>query len=928
MEFSALRRHGRSYPRDTALRPLHDSRATAQRSCSVLLCVVLLVSTGNDGAAQAPTAAITGIVRDSSAAVLNQTEIVARSLEMGFEYRARTSSTGRYWLRALPPGAYDVTARRIGFRAATRRQVTLALGQTVTLDFTLPRTAVELAPIEVVADIPLIETTQSDVSFVLHRNEIARLPEESRRFIDLAQLAPGATAASNAGALTRGGPTVSVGGLNTQSMGVVADGGDLTESLFGELSGGIPLLAVQEFEVIQTQYSTQFGRAASGTVNIATRRGTNELAFEAFGLYRHRSLNALGEFESEKPGFNRSHWGIAVGGPVVRNRTHFFVAVERKVQNDFSTVETGGAFPTFEGTFKTPTTDNLLFGRVDHRINDSHELTLRYTGEIRDALSGVGGSSALEHGTNESIDMHSVLLTHRWVLGGSLLNEARVHVSRREFATKPNAPAGPQLCYLSICIGPNAGTAGASTTRIELKDDLSLVSAGASGTHRFRFGTHLSWQNNDVELALCRRGCFIFRSDNVTDLPGAVLVSDRTAVGLDARNLQIAIYAQDDWNPHPNLTLKLGLRYDIETNGTNQGFVSPFAGALPFIRTTPRPSDKNNIAPRVGFAWDLVGDGRTVVRGGLGIFYDKFIAYPLLALERSSGPGATFIPNPGTTNVDDLTIDFDNVPPILLPGASEMKSPMTRQFSLGVERVLPHDIVVRVDGSYSQGRNLLIQRSLNTFDPATGPKYPQFGLILQVLTAGEADSKMLLFNARKSFSQGWLDVSYTLADRQITNDNWSSDVQGPLDPDVDDFSSELGPAAWDERHRLIVTGGLELPFELSAAVKTIYSSARPYTALTTMDDVNADGDFLDRLRGEGRNARRGPDFFRTDIGIRWTIPTRGPQQIALVANVYNIFNTTNLDPESVIGVLEAQLFGQAVAAFPKRQGEVGVQVAF
>ncbi len=186
MEFSALRRHGRSYPRDTALRPLHDSRATAQRSCSVLLCVVLLVSTGNDGAAQAPTAAITGIVRDSSAAVLNQTEIVARSLEMGFEYRARTSSTGRYWLRALPPGAYDVTARRIGFRAATRRQVTLALGQTVTLDFTLPRTAVELAPIEVVADIPLIETTQSDVSFVLHRNEIARLPEESRRFIDLA----------------------------------------------------------------------------------------------------------------------------------------------------------------------------------------------------------------------------------------------------------------------------------------------------------------------------------------------------------------------------------------------------------------------------------------------------------------------------------------------------------------------------------------------------------------------------------------------------------------------------------------------------------------------------------------------------------------------------------------------------------------------
>ena len=97
---------------------------------------------------------------------------------------------------------------------------------------------------------------------------------------------------------------------------------------------------------------------------------------------------------------------------------------------------------------------------------------------------------------------------------------------------------------------------------------------------------------------------------------------------------------------------------------------------------------------------------------------------------------------------------------------------------------------------------------------------------------------MLLFSARKSFSQGWLDVSYTLADRQITNDNWNSNVQGPLDPDMDDFSRELGPAAWDEHHRLIVTGGLELPFELSAAVKTIYSSARPYTALTTVDDYH------------------------------------------------------------------------------------------
>ncbi len=224
----------------------------------------------------------------------------------------------------------------------------------------------------------------------------------------------------------------SVGALNARSLGVLVDGADFTEPAFGELSGSVPLLAIQEFEVIQTQFSAEFGRAASGVINAVTRRGGNEFSFEAFGLYRHKSLNALGEFETAKPDFNRSHWGLAAGGPIVRDRTHFFGVFERRVQNDFATVNTGGVFPTLEGTFKTPLTDNLLFARLDHRFNASHDLSVRYSGEIGEQLGQIGGTSSLEQGAFNQLDVHSVLATHRWAVSASAINEVRFHVLRRE----------------------------------------------------------------------------------------------------------------------------------------------------------------------------------------------------------------------------------------------------------------------------------------------------------------------------------------------------------------------------------------------------------------------------------------------------------------------------------------------------------------
>lgn len=895
-------------------------------SLLVTCASILLATTSVPVLGQTATAALTGVVQDSTGNVLDAVEVTATNVATGFAYRTASTGTGRYWLVGLPPGRYDIVASRLGVETTRYEDVALPVGKTLTLDFTVAIAALEIPAINVVAARRLVASTQADIAFSIDQEIIRNLPEESRSFMDLAALAPGATFGLTTFGTTNFGSAVSVGALNAHSMGVLVDGADFTEPAFGDVAGGIPLLAIQEFVVLQTSYSAELGRAASGIVNAVTRRGGNELEVEAFALFRDHRLNALGEFEQTKPDFDRRHWGFAVGGPIVQDRTHYFVAFERKVENNFVTIETGNAVPGVDGTFETPFNNNLPFARLDHRISDTQELTLRYAGEIGDKLAGVGQRTAFSAASNISTRLHSGLLTHRWSITDGLLNQARLHVIRRTYRNSQAGDPGPTLCYPSICTGSSQDSESLSYTRVELMDDVSFVATGPGGTHRLKFGTQLSWQDNRARFGIANNGLFVFPADDAP-FPVAALVGIG-ANGPVSRNTQIAVFAQDEWNPTPSLTLSLGLRYEIETNGTNQGYVSPLAGQLPFVRTTPRPIDKNNIGPRIGFAWDPSVDGRTVIRGGFGIFYDALPAHSLgSGLEANSGDVLTgTIFGPTTFDVDQLIEDNPGAfGELHWPNAADLRTPMTRQFSLGFQQTLPYEVVFRVDGLMIQGRNIPMERSLNTFDPITGPAFPGLGLVLQMLTEGTADARLLMMVLSRNFDDGWLNLSYTLGDRKNTSDSWNDFVQGSLDPDVTDFSNLKGRAAWDDRHRVVATGGMDFPFGLSASGKFIYSSARPFTALTIMD-LNGDGFSNDRVAGEPRNGRTGPDFLRLDLGLGWHFTVREGRQVGVQFNVYNVSNRTNLDPASVSLFTEAPTFGEAAVAFHKRLAEIGVTI--
>jgi outer membrane receptor protein involved in Fe transport len=653
------------------------------------------------------------------------------------------------------------------------------------------------------------------------------------------------------------------------------------------------------------------------------------VAAEGFVLYRHRVLNAVGHFETRKPDFNRRHWGVALGGPVRQDRTHYFVALERKVENSFATVETGGAFPTLDGTFETPFEDNLVFARLDHRISPVHEVTIRYGGEFSNQRTEIGASTSCswfgggnlasaEFGVGIDRTMHSVLGRHRWAVGTQALNEVTVHYVRTQ-ETRGRLTDGAAFKFPTVCAGGNHFAWDNPDYRLELKEEFSL----AAGSHRIKLGAHLGVIGRNNEIFNFRNGAFVFPTDT-SSAPVLFVAVVGGSGRANEQNGQVGFYAQDDWSPLPNLSLNLGLRYDIETNGTNQGYVNPDAARLPFVAASSRPIDKGNVAPRLGFAWDALGDGSTIIRGGFGLFYNQ-LAAALGGLE-SRRPVVAFVFNPGTTDPKEVPIDPDTLAPTLQVMDTIMRTPLTRQFSLGVERLLPGDIVVRLDGIYVQGRNLVVGHQRNPVDPSTGlRKFRDFGAVFHLRSIGEADGKMLIFRARKVFDFGGIDLHFTLADRKTTVDRYFDYVD--VVPDTaDDFSSEFGPADWDERHRVVVMADARLPLGFDAALKSVYSSARPFTAIDSVDH-NGDGLLNDRPPGEGRNARRGPDFFRIDLGLARSFRI-GRTAIAVQFNVYNLLNRANLNPSSVVENRVSPLFGRASTAFPRRQAEIGARVRF
>jgi hypothetical protein len=751
-------------------------------------CVVVALVVGPVASAQVTTGEIAGRVSDAEDLPVPGATVTAMNPATGFARSATTSAAGAYTIALLPPGRYTVTAEFSGFRRAVREDVDVVVGGRPTVNLALQVGQVTEALL-VSGAAPTIDTTRSDLSGVVTAADIANLPTLNRTFANLAITMPEARPAGNFDPTkTRTGNFAMSGGDGRQ-LDVNVDGGDNKDNVVGSLLQNFAFESVQEFQVQQHRWTAESGRAVGGVVNVITKSGTNTLRGSGLFTFRNDSLVAKDFFQKRgatKPPFERWEYGGSLGGPIRRDRTFFFAALERfdepgsetpirseAIFNEIAAIP--GSSPV--RTIPTPYDDTLFTAKVDHRLTDTQTLVGRFSlqknASPNDQIANPAATD-LNGGNTNSNDLFSVIGKHTFSLGNNKLNDFTFHVQdfQNEILGLTDDPA---LVFPTqgLRLGPALNTPQATTERkFQFRNDFSWF----AGNHGMKFGTNyihtdlggyfyfgafgyeLTFFDDPLVITTNRT-----RYPQGFSTPGAVRLLNYFAgeATHDQVFHQLAFYAQDDWRIRPSLTLNLGLRWDAnigllpdQTANRTMDLLrlldDPRARAITgdadtLARTTPNWKE---FQPRLGFAYDPRGDASLVVRGGYGLFYDQIFQNLTIFSMTQSGP-EFYSQILGFTNSDvgagqlpsfRFGVDPLPAPPsftfaALPPGSfgrindPDMTDPYVHKFSVGFERLLTGTWVVSSDyvhtRGYDEGRVQVINPQIRSVcDPAFAGSTP------------------------------------------------------------------------------------------------------------------------------------------------------------------------------------------------------------
>ncbi len=699
--------------------------------------------------AQTTTGTIRGIIKASDGKPVANAEIIARNIGTGVQRNTMSRADGLYTLPGLTPASYDLTVRRIGSGAQTRRAV-VQIGATQIQDFTLEERAVELQEI-VVESAPTAETRTSEVATNVTPAQIAKLPTPSRNFLDLAQLTPGVTVTEDRlNGTTR---TFSAGGQSPNAVNVFVDGTSLKNDLTG---GGVagqdasrgnpfPRMAIQEYRVISQNFKAEYQKASSAIITATTKTGSNVWSGNAiFGL-QTKGLVALDTFQRadkianpttfREPDYKRYLGAVGIGGPIIKDRLHLFASYEGNYQNranrvDFGTLPTG--FPAldtvnlaqYNGNFTSPFRETLLFGKLSYAVNpkSSAELSIsnRHETDIRD----FGGTASFQQAVNYRNNVTLAGLKYNR-FSGRWLNEAALSYSRFRRNPSPNTPDLPNRLYEisgDKIIGSNLSVQDFIQRRFGIRDDLTFTGFRAGGEHVFKVGANIDFVQYDVHKGNDETPRFRYNAAYDYATPYMVRYGTGNA-DLNANNNQIGLYIQDDWTPIPQLTLNLGIRWDYESHMLNYDYVTPqivvdtltrYNSQLPhpldldrFISTgSNRKPFYGAFQPRLGFAFAVDKESKTTIFGGFGIYYDRSLfdiavdetlklthpTYEIQFAERGVAPGPGQVAwqdsylTADKATLDALVQNFGRPEAWLID--KDVKLPKSRQWNLGVRQIL------------------------------------------------------------------------------------------------------------------------------------------------------------------------------------------------------------------------------------------------
>lgn len=693
------------------------------RALSLFLMVVVLAWPAVASAqSQATTAEVNGRVTDAQGGVLPGVTVTVKSPATGYERTVVTNEAGLFNLPLLPPGEYDLSLELAGFNTGTRK-VILTVGAIVTANHTLNVTGVT-ETVVVEAATPQIETSSTVRTTTIGAEAIGNLPINGRRFQDFITLTPTVQIDTSRGQLSFAGQR----GINSN---VSIDGADYNQPFFGGIRGGersnnaftIPQEAIQEFQVMATGYSAEFGRSTGGLVNAITKSGTNNTKGSLFYVNRNTDWadkNAFGQTAAP----TQQQFGGSIGGPIAANRLFYFGAVELQrfkntrnvvfnltgIAPDAANAEAYTYFKNLEEPFDATNNAEALLGRVDYQLSSQNRLSIRYSySNNRAENSNASGNalsdttqSALSNNGTEKDRTNTIVAQYTSVLSSSMLMEVRAGYTRENRPRDANV----RQPLLTGTVG-NVGTVSflGDNTQTDYRTQVAANLTALKGAHSFKFGGEYLHDYATQRFGFNQFGTWTISGTSATmleiltpggptanrfDAPSNVVRYNKQIGSLDATMSSdaLAFFAQDTWKLKPNFSLNYGLRWEGAFNDTPNANNDYILGQLrgyvfPNGRTvdpTQIPDAVKQFGPRLGFAWDPTADGKTVVRGYTGLYYARspmlLFASPMNNFRLPPGDVSVQLPfpvptgNPNTTlyqqlrliGIDLNTVSLDNLP--------------------------------------------------------------------------------------------------------------------------------------------------------------------------------------------------------------------------------------------------------------------------
>ena len=639
------------------------------KGCQILsLFAVIGLGVTTTALAQGGRTEITGTVVDQGKAVLPGCNITVTNEATGLQRTAVTSGDGRFVIPTLVPGVYTITAELQGFQTVTQTGLVLAVGQEVAVNLTLSVAGLA-ETVTVTGESPLVEVTSSKIGSNITNDEIDGLPSQGRNQLSLMQLVPGLTPSLNPGSF-EGGQFNANGQATTANLFLV-DGAYDNDDRRGGSQGTqarVSLDTMAEYQVLTHHYSAEYGGSSGVVVNAVTRSGANRLAGRAFYYYQNDDLNATNYFlkqaGNENPEASSNVFGGAVGGPIVKNKAFWFANAERTLIQEAANLN----FPADAAPLAVSYSDTTdftgwnTFVRGDYQMTQNNHLSFRWLRESvlteNDELEG--NESTPENATFENDSGDQVFsFAATSVLRNTMTNEFRVGHVRENLLQGPRIffddswnfiglDGRDQFDLGSMNEHPDYNAGNRNNYQedlirsIAVDDSFTWFKPGWGGDHTFKAG--IGWSRNAAlpqGTAPDLVGRFGFTTNTAFDPANARTYPNRLRIRVGEieftqKDWRTNFYLQDKWQVSRKMTLNLGLRYDYQHL---------------------TPETKNAFAPRLGLAYDLTGDGKTLLRGGFGKYYQLHQLNVLSTLLTGAviGPNYLFdtgeLASPATTGV-------------------------------------------------------------------------------------------------------------------------------------------------------------------------------------------------------------------------------------------------------------------------------------